>query len=175
VDKTKEMRVNEKTSATIILGTKNIESVQGFTYLGSHVSRDGATLGDVDRRIHKTKGTFARLKNIWRSNNISLKSKIKIFGACVKNVLFYGCQTWMVTEVINRKLPAYVNRCLRRILKIWWPRKISNIDLWRKTNQIDINLEIRRRKFGWLGHTVKKGTDSVPRNALEWNPQGHRR
>jgi hypothetical protein len=48
-DRTKEMHVNEKTSAPVVLSTKNIESVQGFTYLGSHVSWDGGTLGDMDR------------------------------------------------------------------------------------------------------------------------------
>jgi hypothetical protein len=35
-------------------------------------------------------------------------------------------------------LQAYVNRCLHHILRIWWPRKISNIDLWHKTNQTSI-------------------------------------
>jgi hypothetical protein len=64
-----------------------------------------------------------------------LKTKIKIFSDCVESVLLYGCQTWMVTEVIKRKMQAYVNSCLRHILRIWWPRKISNIDLWRETNQ----------------------------------------
>jgi hypothetical protein len=43
--------------------------------------------------------------------------------------LLYGCQTWMVTEVIKRKLQAYAKRCLCHILRIWWPRKISNINL----------------------------------------------
>ncbi|GFG33517.1 hypothetical protein Cfor_02424 [Coptotermes formosanus] len=78
-------------------------------------------------------------------------------------------------QAIKRKLQAYVNRCLRPILRIGWPRKICNIDFWRKINQRDITLEIRRRKFGWLGHILRKGTDSVPRNAPEWNPQGIRR
>jgi hypothetical protein len=49
VDKTKEMCVNEKTSAPVVLDTKNTKSVQGFTYLGSNVSRDGGILGDKDR------------------------------------------------------------------------------------------------------------------------------
>jgi hypothetical protein len=98
-DKTKEMYVNEKTTAPIVLGTKNIESVQDFTYLGSYISRDGGRLEDVDTRIPKARGTFPRLKNIWRSNNISLKMKIKIFNACIKCVLLYGCQMWLVMEV----------------------------------------------------------------------------
>jgi hypothetical protein len=38
-------------------------------------------------------------------------------------------------------------------VKIWWPRVISNEKLWEMTGQININKEIRKRKFGWIGHT----------------------
>jgi hypothetical protein len=168
VDKTKEMRVNERTSARIVLGTKNIKTVQGFPYLGRHYQ---GMVAIRETWIEEVR-SFAKSINIWRRNNTILKTKIKIFNACVKSVLLYGCQRWMVTEVIKRKLQAYVNRCLRHILRKRWPRKISNIDLRCKTNQTDINLEVRRRKFSCLGHTLRKRTDSVPRNASEWNVQG---
>jgi len=49
-----------------------------------------------------------------------------------------------------------MNRCLRFILRIWWPHIISNKDLWKATGQEDINLEIRKRKFRWIGHTLRK-------------------
>jgi hypothetical protein len=32
---------------------------------------------------------------------------------------------------------------------IWWPEIISNQELWEKTGQSDINVEIKRRKYGW--------------------------
>jgi len=35
-------------------------------------------------------------------------------------------------------------------------------------------LQIRKRKWGWLGHTLRKLTDDITRQALEWNPQGKR-
>jgi hypothetical protein len=37
-------------------------------------------------------------------------------------------------------------------MKIWWPWIISNENLWERTCQININMEIRKRKFGWIGH-----------------------
>jgi hypothetical protein len=37
---------------------------------------------------------------------------------------------------------------LRSILRIWWPKIISSEDLWKLAESGDINLEIRRRKFG---------------------------
>ena len=66
-----------------------------------------------------------------------------------------------------------MNRCLRYILRIWWPNIISNKDLWKVTGQEDINLEIRKRKFRWIGHTKEDG--EVPKAALLWNPQGDRK
>jgi hypothetical protein len=53
-------------------------------------------------------------------------------------------------------MQTFVNRCLRYILRIWWPNIISNNDLWTVTGQVDINLEIRKRKFRWIGHTLWK-------------------
>jgi hypothetical protein len=42
------------------------------------------------------------------------------------------------------------------------------------TKQIRIDLEIRRRKWGWLGHTLRKPPNEIARRALDWNPQGSR-
>ena len=61
------------------------------------------------------------------------------------------------------------------ILRIWWPKIISNKDLWRATGQEDINLEIRKRKFRWIGHTLRKENGEVPKAALLWNAQGSRK
>jgi hypothetical protein len=67
------------------------------------------------------------------------------------------------------------DRCLRYILRIWWPKIISNKDLWRAMGQEDIYLEIRKRKFRWIGHTLRKENGEVPKAALLWNPQGCRK
>jgi hypothetical protein len=50
----------------------------------------------------------------------------------------------------------------------------SNNDLWRATGQEDINLGIRKRKFRWIGHTLRKKDGEVPKAAL-WNPQRSRK
>ena len=93
----------------------------------------------------------------------------------MKSVLLYGCATWLVTSEIGRKIQTFVNRYLRYILRIWWPNVISNKDLWRVTDQEDINLEIRKRKLRWIGHTLRKEDGEIPKAALIWNPQGSRK
>ena len=47
--------------------------------------------------------------------------------------------------------------------------------IWKVTGQEDINLEIRKRKFRWIGHTLRKEDGEVPKTALLWNPQGNRK
>jgi hypothetical protein len=35
--------------------------------------------------------------------------------------------------------------------------------------------EIKRRKWSWTGHTRRKPSNSIERQALDWNPKGSRR
>jgi hypothetical protein len=109
-----------------MLANKAIRRVHDFTYLGSNVSEDGGTCKDVETRIQKAKGAFTRLKKIGLAHYVSKDTKIKLFIVYVKSVLLYGYQMWLVTCEIQKKLQSFVNRCLRYIMKIWWPRVISN-------------------------------------------------
>jgi ribosomal 50S subunit-associated protein YjgA (DUF615 family) len=54
-------------------------------------------------------------------------------------------------------------------------RTISNKGLWKATGQEEVKLEIRKRKFQWIGHTLRKVDGEIPKAALQWNPQGSRK
>jgi hypothetical protein len=47
-----------------------------------------------------------------------------IFSTDVKVVPLYACETWKVTQKITKRLPVFINRCLRRIINIRWPETI---------------------------------------------------
>jgi hypothetical protein len=49
---------------------------------------------------------------------------------------------------------------------------MSNEELWHKTSQETIAVEIKRRKWRWIGHTLRKPDGVIEKAALEWNPQG---
>ena len=72
------------------------------------------------------------------------------------------------------KLQTFVNRCLRRILQIHWPEVISNEELWRRTHETEMSTQIQRRKWNWIGHTLRKGHEAIEREGLDWNLQGKR-
>ena len=112
---------------------------------------------------------------IWRSTALSLRNKIRIFNTNVKSVLLYSSETWRVTKTNTHKLQTFTNRCLRTILNIRWPEVVSNVQLWDKTKQTPIETEIRKRKWGWIGHTLRKPASNITRQAFDWNPQGKRK
>jgi hypothetical protein len=66
-----------------------------------------------------------------------------------------------------------VNRCIRYILRTRWTKIIFNKDLWKVTRKEDINVEIRKRKFRRIGHTLRKEDGETPKSALSWNSQGN--
>lgn len=172
--KTKVMRINSKNNTPITMDQNSLEDVNSFTYLGSIISVEGGTEDDVQARIGKARTTFNMLRNIWKAKNLSLKTKLQIFNSNVKTTLLYGSESWKTTTTILNKLQTFINRCLRRLLGIYWPNTISNANLWELTKQDTIEIQIRRRKWKWIGHTLRR-KKSITKLALTWNPQGKRK
>ncbi len=175
VGKTKLLKINSTSSNNIKLKSGEIEEVSSFTYLGSIVDTVGGTEQDIKTRIGKARTAFNLLKKVWKSREITTTTKIRIFNSNVKSVLLYGAETWKTTAECNRKIQAFIGRCLRRILGIWWPNRISNQELWEQTNQIPPINQLKKRKWTWIGHTLRKGSGNITRKALQWNPQGKRK
>lgn len=173
--KTVNMRINNLNTAPVVIDGNNIGEVEEFCYLGSVISKQGGAMRDVEQRIKKAKAAFAILLPVWNSNKLSKKTKLRIFNTNVKSVLLYACETWLVTKLLTHKIQTFINRCLRRITRTHWPVIISNENLLRLTHQEPIDIEIRRRKWYWLGHTLRKPDEDLTKSALTWNPQGSRR
>ena len=74
-----------------------------------------------------------------------------------------------------KKIDAFHNGCLRKICRIFWPNKISNADLYKKTKCQSVVLEIKRRRIRWLGHVLRMDQDRIPKVALRWTPPGKRK
>ena len=172
--KSKIMRINSKSIETVEVRGKVLEEVDNFTYLGSIVDKEGGTGKDIKARIQKARGAFAMLKNIWKSKQISIKTKLRIFNSNVKSVLLYGSESWRSTKGDWNKLQTFVNGSLRRILGIKWFDRITNASVWERTTHIPIEQEIRKRRWRWIGHTLRKPNTNLTRQALTWNPQGAR-
>ncbi|VDO47505.1 unnamed protein product [Schistosoma margrebowiei] len=70
---------------------------------------------------------------------------------------------------------AAVGLNIHKILNIHWPDTISNSLLWERTNQLPAEEEIRKRRWKWIGHMLRKSSNCITRQALTWNPEGKRK
>ena len=174
-EKTKIMRSSNIQQDPILIEGRDIEDVDEFVYLGSKISKTGGTDEDINARIKKARQAFAILHMVWKSTAISTKTKLRIFSSNVKSVLLYGAETWRVTKINTNKIQTFVNGCLRRILRLRWYDRVTNTDLWTRTGQEPMTTQVKRRRWRWIGHTLRKTQSSVTRQVLEWNPQGKRK
>lgn len=173
--KTKHMRVNTKSVEPIQLKDQIIEDVDNFTYLGSNIATDGDIEIELRTRIGKANHAFSLLHKTWKSKSIKLPTKMKIFKSNVLSILLYGCESWKMTKDIAKKLDTFHRKCLRKILGIFWPNTISNERLYRVTSTSLISLEIKKRRWKWIGHLLRRPADHIGRIALRWTPDGSRK
>ena len=175
VSKTKIMRINTTAPCTLVINGETIKETENFCYLGSILTEDGGADLDVVSRIQKARQAFILLNNVWNSTQLTRNLKLRFFKSNIISVLLYGCETWKMTSIIANKIQVFVNKCLRRILRVFWPNVISNEELWRITKTEQMKTLIKRRKWNWIGHTIRRPVGDIAKNALDWNPQGTRR
>ena len=169
--------INDKQDAPTNIEGSELEDIDEFVYLDSKICQTGGTDEDIQARINKARQVFAMLRPVWRVTTISTNTKLRIFNSNVKSVLLYGSETWRVLSSTSStsKIQTFINRCLRQILRIRWFDKVRNTDLWEKAKQEPIDVQIRERKWRWLGHRLRKDPENTARQALDWNPQGKRK
>ena len=122
--KTKLMKMNHKSNDPVTINNRDIDEVNEFTYMRSKIAIDGDSEREVNSRITKANQSFAMLKNTWKSKQVGTNTKLRIFTSNVLSVLLYSTECWKLTTRIVHKIHTFQNKCLRKILRIFWPRRI---------------------------------------------------
>ena len=71
---------------------------------------------DLKNRLSNPRGLFVRLKRICSSNNISRRTRLRLYRMLLMPVLLYGCETWKMNQGDSKLVDVFHNRCLRRTL-----------------------------------------------------------
>ena len=121
---------------------------------------NGGSDGDIKVRINKAQVVFNLLKKVCgiRVSSSAKQSSEFSIPMCMKSVLLYVSETWRIAT-----------------LKISRTDRVTNEDLWKQASKEAIQIKFRRRKWRWIGHTLRKHPDSVTRQALKWKSQGKRK
>ena len=108
---------------------------------------------------------FTSLRHIWKTGEISLKTKISIFKSIDSSTLFYGAEFWKMNKMIGQTLEVFQNRCLT----IFWPNIISSEELYTQTSILVS--EIKRRRWSFHQNTCEPHQEWHSR----WTPPGKRK
>ncbi|XP_023231892.1 uncharacterized protein LOC111631815 [Centruroides sculpturatus] len=168
VDKTKVL-TTDGSRATVYLNGVQIEQVQEFKYLGSLIKeKKVASSNETHARIGQAAHAFASLKwFVWRKNNISLMTKIRLFRTLVIPILLYGSETCTLLKTDLDKLETFQLKCLRQILGIsLWDRITNNAIRTRCQQQPSVKTQIQQRRLRWFGHVCRMDINRIPHQLL---------
>ena len=125
-----------------------IDDVCQFNYLGSTITDNLSLDAEINKRIGKAASTLARLiARVWASPNMSVKTKMAVYNACVISTIMYGSETWTSYAGQERRLNTFPLRSIRRILGICWQDKVTNADVLSRAGRHTMYTLLRQRRL----------------------------
>ena len=114
---------------------------------------------------------MTNLDSIFKSRDITLPTKVRLFKAMVFPVVMYGCKSW--TEC--RRIDAFELWCWRRLLRVPWTARRSN-QAFLKEISLGCSLGglILRLKLQYFGHLMRRA-DSLEKTLMLRKIEGRRR
>ena len=140
----------------ITINNTPIQQREKFTYLGCIITEDGRSTQEIERRIAISKNAFSKMKNLLCNSRLNLATRIRTLKAYIWATLLYGSETWTLNKNLKRKLEATEMWFYRRMLRISWVDRITNVEVLRRMNTQRLLLaNIRKRQLNFLGHILR--------------------
>ena len=146
-------------------------TVTSFKHLGAVVSDDGSK-PEVLSRIEQATAALTKLKPIWRDNNISLGSKVKLVRSLVISIFLYGCESWTLNAELEKKMQAF------ELLNISYKDHVTNEEVRRKIQAAigeydELLTLVKKRKLRWFGHVLR--SSGLAKTMLQGTVKGKRK
>ena len=135
-----------------------------------NVIKLGSKLGDREDIIHRkqlSNNAMDKMNNIWfNSDKIKVELRIKMYKSLIKPILLYNSSTWGLAENDKKDLNSFHRKQLRRILNVKYPDRMRNKEVYRKTNEKPLTLEILTGRWRLFGHTLRMNVESPAHKAM---------
>lgn len=94
LQKTEIMFVNCQPQ-NISVGEESLKVVEDFKYLGSYINKRGDMKKEIENRISAASTAFGQLYHrVWKSHELTLKTKLSIYETVVISTLLYSAECW---------------------------------------------------------------------------------
>jgi Reverse transcriptase (RNA-dependent DNA polymerase) len=178
-EKTKVMRTDEvRTEAkptdmeitlTTATGIEKIETVDTFKYLGFMLRSDGSYQDDVHRRCTAAIASFNDQKAYLTKDRIPLQQRVAMFNVQVVSALFFGAESWVLTDEQTRRLRTTYHSLLRRTARVYWYMKVSTEQLHAITHTPTFERIAASRTLRWYGHLTRMDPTRLCKKIHQWD------
>ena len=118
---------------------------------------------------------MTNLDSILKRGDITLPTKVRLVKAMVFPVVMYGCASWTIKKVEQRRIDAFELWCWRRLLRVPWTARRSNQSILKEISP-EYSLEglMLKLKLQYPGHLIER-TDSFEKTLMMGKIEGGRR
>lgn len=172
--KTKVMTTNGE-KITIAANGQVLEQVTSFKYLGADITEEADCSVEIKQRLGMAANVQGRLKMALKNKGVSKKTRWRLVQALVRPVATYGCESWTLRKVEEKRIMAFENKCARRTLQIPWTAKMTNEEVWAKLEEKPTLLQhVKERKLCFFGHIVRQEKNSLENACMTGLTSGSR-
>lgn len=180
------MHITKKlnTHNNITLKGVQLEKVEHYKYLGTWITYNNEQTREIKTRIEIARAVFNKMRILLCSRDLPIQLRTRTLKCYVFSTLLYGLESWTLKQEHINKLQAFEMWCYRRMLRISWTEKKTNVEVLREMGkERELITSIKARKLQYLGHMMRgnkyelmrvimqgkiKGKRSIGRRRLSW-------
>ena len=116
---------------------------------------------DLKVRRGQAWSAFWEMKDVWRSDDIPIDLKVRIFHSTCLSILLYGSEAWVLTKTMTQRINSFATSCYRYMLNIKRLDKIRNEHILQIVNQPPLSVTVKERQLRRLGHTLRADRETL--------------
>ena len=154
---------------------ETVETVSDFIVLDSKITEDGDCSHEIKRRLLLGGKVMTNLDSIFKSRDITLRTKVCLVKAMVFPVVMYGCESWTVKKAECWRIDVFEVWCWRRLLRVPWTARRSNQSILKEISHgIPLEGMMLKLKPQYFGHLMWR-VDSLEKTLMLGEIGGRRR
>ena len=150
-----------------------VEIVTDFIFLGSKITEDGHCSHEIKRCLLLGRGAD-KPRDILKSRDITLPTKVHLVEVVVFPVAMYGCESWTIKKA-EQRFDVFELWCWRRLLRVPWTARRSHQSTLKEINP-EYSLEglMLKLKFLYFGRLMQRA-NSLEKTLTLGKIEGRRR
>ena len=150
-------------------GQHRVEYTDQFKHLGSLITPPLTDEIEIKKRLRTAKNQMGALTTFFRTP-ADLRIKRQIYQAIPMNTALYGCESWTLSDKLERDLSSFHHGAMRKLLGLTMHHvrhlRIRNEHVRNKLSLPDLTETMHYRQFRFLGKIARLPEDNLQRRFL---------